>query len=699
MLRPIELQLFPSCYNCVSWSADGEIAVAAGEYVQILTPKHTTEQGGNGSASDATSKNWNVTRFRVNVFTNKEWTTIWPQKRANFSIGPEQSLSTVVGLAWSPPGLAKYRRCILAVLTSNLLLSFYDISPQGRWTRVAIVNDCLNPYFNPLVQDEELRRRKFNIRAFTWCPPLKVPSAEEHATGYAVLGPESRWGLQFLTVTNDDNDVMILEARRSKLEPTSSLYAFDVLSLISINDPSGNYQDVQPGSIFFSALKQCIKATAMSFGPWIHQSTKDSMGVCSAIGNVAIVLGIKIKTVRYAITLMPPDEQTGAEVVYKTLCDSEENTALHGGRLDKYNFTGPLSWLSKDESSEIALAAGSFAGMVVLRSSSAAYQGEETAAAQIQVQELPFYVNTGSEIGNDTARHWPQTSAMTVALDEESGAPILHIGTVGGFTATMTRPSIQDSDRLPPSPWKKQMDSIREQFDIARDLGGFTIARIWGLASYSGLVVAAITVHPGDTIEYRTSAEERVTLVFSYANPQLAESEDLVFPQLMPDRSPDALRKRREAILGYILFIEDGDYSKLPLSRKLLYAAACCTIVDSQDAKLLFQAREALEWLASVSDANLVNEISKCSAPGSTIDAKPAEQLQGPGQQIFEQCSICDAGITWYSAAEAQCATGHLFVRCEYLSEDLVHDELQHTCRILSDAFDTCIYCSGKLQA
>jgi hypothetical protein len=48
--------------------------------------------------------------------------------------------------------------------------------------------------------------------------------------------------------------------------------------------------------------------------------------------------------------------------------------------------------------------------MVVLCSSSAAYQGEETAAGQVQVQELPFYENTGSELEDDVVRHWPQTS-------------------------------------------------------------------------------------------------------------------------------------------------------------------------------------------------------------------------------------------------------------------------------------------------
>lgn len=36
MLNPFNLQLFPSCYNCLSWSADGELAVAAGEYLYIL---------------------------------------------------------------------------------------------------------------------------------------------------------------------------------------------------------------------------------------------------------------------------------------------------------------------------------------------------------------------------------------------------------------------------------------------------------------------------------------------------------------------------------------------------------------------------------------------------------------------------------------------------------------------------------------
>jgi hypothetical protein len=36
MLDPVEFQLSPSCYDCLAWSADGELAIAAGEYVHIL---------------------------------------------------------------------------------------------------------------------------------------------------------------------------------------------------------------------------------------------------------------------------------------------------------------------------------------------------------------------------------------------------------------------------------------------------------------------------------------------------------------------------------------------------------------------------------------------------------------------------------------------------------------------------------------
>lgn len=36
MLENVQLPGFPSATNCLAWSEDGELAVAAGEYVHIL---------------------------------------------------------------------------------------------------------------------------------------------------------------------------------------------------------------------------------------------------------------------------------------------------------------------------------------------------------------------------------------------------------------------------------------------------------------------------------------------------------------------------------------------------------------------------------------------------------------------------------------------------------------------------------------
>jgi hypothetical protein len=36
MLSPVELSLAPSCEDCLAWSPDGELAIAAGDSVQIL---------------------------------------------------------------------------------------------------------------------------------------------------------------------------------------------------------------------------------------------------------------------------------------------------------------------------------------------------------------------------------------------------------------------------------------------------------------------------------------------------------------------------------------------------------------------------------------------------------------------------------------------------------------------------------------
>ncbi|KAL3263397.1 hypothetical protein ABHI18_001786 [Aspergillus niger] len=711
MAGPLELPLFPSCYDCLSWSEDGELAIAAGDYIQILTPKNAAERLGH-DPNQSPINNWHSARFRVNVFTNNEWPTIYPQNRDNFSLGAEQSLSNVVALAWSPPGLAKYRRCVLAVLTSNLLLSLYEpVGSQGKWTRVAILNDSLKAHFNPIVKEDGMLLRKSNIRSFAWSSPLKQPAETHTAASYSVLPAESRWGFHLLSIANDDNDVVVLRIHRSPTD-LSAPYEAGVLSVNSFNDTDGNYPKLQPSSIFSEILKSKIKTLSMSWGPWFHAKN-------SASGLLAVTHGTTLKVIHLDVNVLSQTPETSAEPQKQIEATSKDITPKFYEGLGGYHFAGPLAWLSTDDSHTVCLAAGTLAGLILIKASKEPHKGIHPSSGRVRLQELLFYESPENDSETEPPRHSEPISAMIVAMDTHSHAPVLYLATAGGFTAAVPFRDGDDEYPINVVPWKDQLDDVRERYDFDRDLGGLAVARAWGMASCKGMIAAGITVHPGDMIEYRTAAEERLTIIMSTADGSQSDGLD---SRSVSDSSPEYLRQQREAALGYILHFEDNNENRQPLSLSILYATACCTIIESRNEALLSQAHKVLVRLATITGVDLNEELSKCSTSGPKIGHKPAEMLDGPGGQMFERCEICSAGISWYSAEEAQCATGHVFVRCsltslaiqdpgsskvcsscgkEYLNEDSIEpseSDVSYTCRTLFDAFDTCVYCNGKYR-
>src|SRR5262249_4305844 len=145
---------------------DGEIAVAAGDTVQLLvtnhsqnpqsiqfTVKHTdsgqlpnvtsptgtnpftpcwtavaADQGGGGlggGGGTTTSALWTRVALPPALFTAAERPQALPLGASSFSLGEETGGALAVAARWSPPGLAAHGRCALAVLTSNLALSLW----------------------------------------------------------------------------------------------------------------------------------------------------------------------------------------------------------------------------------------------------------------------------------------------------------------------------------------------------------------------------------------------------------------------------------------------------------------------------------------------------------------------------------------------------------------------------------------------
>lgn len=195
-LQPVNLLYWPTCKNVLSWSTDN-LVVAAGEVVHILTRLDASK------SQEATDHDqWHIFTLRVNLFEKEEWPFQNLAPVAQFSLGEELSDSPVVALAWSPEGLGLYKRSVLTVLTSNLVLSIWETNGKlGVWRRTAIVNNHLPPVDRDDEYDAKARC-KARIRAFTWFPSL--PASQK-------FDAQS----QFLIAADDDYTITIFCVRKT----------------------------------------------------------------------------------------------------------------------------------------------------------------------------------------------------------------------------------------------------------------------------------------------------------------------------------------------------------------------------------------------------------------------------------------------------------------------------------------------------
>lgn len=206
----------------------------------------------------------------MNTFTNRQWRPLEPAGFDHFSIGEEQSSSVVVALAWSPPGLSKYQRSVLAILTSNLLLSFWartsDSKINSGWQRVLVVNNAIKKSWSrrsyvPQEFDETLLRRKLRIRNMTWAPHARRPSVN-------VNHFEARWGTFLLAIANDDDEVLILLIS-SPFMNSSNSWDSKIVKLISF-DEEGPLID---GDVQSDALIKGSTSIELSSGQVTNGST------------------------------------------------------------------------------------------------------------------------------------------------------------------------------------------------------------------------------------------------------------------------------------------------------------------------------------------------------------------------------------------------------------------------------------------
>lgn len=310
---------------------------------------------------------------------------IYPQNRDYFSIAVEQSISTVLGLAWSPSGLAQFRRSVLAVLTSNLILSLWEpVGAKGQWARVGIVNHVFHPDSATLKDLTGVDLRRFNIRSFQWCSPLYVP---RHTNGSNSLAdPENRWGVHFLTVATDANEVALLRVRRlAGLQASTQPYHVEKLAIHFMRANGSHFSKTCTGSLLHSALQHKARITSVSCGPWLDTFIANEHGAHFATAVIAVVYGTQLRLVKATVALSESDPNREVIPRYEASSEMKDHPlASLGDARNQYRITGPLQWIHtvcdaghdndlftdchsiQNQSKTIGLAVGVIGGLVTI---------------------------------------------------------------------------------------------------------------------------------------------------------------------------------------------------------------------------------------------------------------------------------------------------------------------------------------------
>ncbi|KAF2631723.1 hypothetical protein BU25DRAFT_407363 [Macroventuria anomochaeta] len=470
-----ELRCWPSCVDALDWSQDNIIALASDERIELLFPNTVSYERDNDVPQ------WQHVPLQVPWFSNDELPVKDPAPLSNFSIGEEISPSVPIAIAWSPPGLAKYRRCALAVLTSNLVLSIWSaegkLQEESSWNRRLLVNNALTDYFSNrataqssyvVSSAEEQIRLRTRIRASTWAPAL--PSTTD------TMGTQTSYGPQYLAVANDDNQLVFLTVE----SPTSALgslrsWKADVLTHMSL-EPEETSTFTDP--LFFDDLmKQQRFISHVAWSPWTMRGDYYQ----------SVIVYATNEEVRGRLVTYNNDHITlGAEVFYPGI---------------SLRHSGPVSWCPKiGDDHKLKLALFTMSGLVYLTIS-----GEDASILD--------------KTSHDLDGRWDQVSGAVWDY-EKHPSPRLHfsslLSTVQSPTAVLETSSGALKSAKAPN-WKEKIENSMVLFSVKNDLKGHSKTKVWGLtpSPLGDFIAACNSLHPSDSIEYGPPADRRGTVALS----------------------------------------------------------------------------------------------------------------------------------------------------------------------------------------
>ena len=218
-----------------------------------------------------------------------------------------------------------------------------------------------------------------------------------------------------------------------------------------------------------------------------------------------------------------------------------------------------------------------------------------------------------------------------------------------------------------------QASTLQKEFDRDHDLGGLSVTKTWGLASWGPYTASCITMHPSDMVEYSLISEQRCHILFVKEGASEDLEDDTIFP--WQDSSSDVHPQTGSTVLEKVLSVLDKTASQhRAAGTRITYnvccaAMTCSTIPQWHLVEGLLRYLSTLNGISCEAELGLLHSIRDSQMSMSERIERMNDIARARMEQheffmpnlLYNSCSICNQLIAWRSLDEAYCMSGHQF--------------------------------------
>ncbi|KAI5813132.1 transcription factor IIIC subunit delta N-term-domain-containing protein [Pyronema omphalodes] len=754
MLKTVRLKLLPTVINCLSWSPEGALAIISGEDVVILYPK--IPQAGQR----VTKQNFHILRANMRqLIIDAMEEEIPPAPAPIYSIGEEQGPGYGRIIAWSPLGLSRYRKSLLAVVSTNYKI--YIFEPVGRMSDdMRVVHDLtpmLADYDGLPEGDEKVMEKAWRKRLRARCMGM--------AWSQACVTEGNRWGESLVALANDYLEIVLFRVSYDKKEIV------------------GHFVPFAEENVAKYLGERLTHVSNIKWSPWVHYEDKKYWAFLAYSWNGMIMVS--------TITMDMGDLNSP-----KIAVEGEPFGPI-GKAISERHPVWSLAFVSEVIGDQIVLAYA-----VQTRSTIVTFGKDRQIKQTIDfkndflepISGLAFAPSETPDtviLQTLTVKGRSQVITCTVSADIASSpisaSTIQSPAQDAAGDVSMTEVPTDEELRIQASTWPSVLAEMKQDYMEEYDIPCASI-RGYGLAvsPLGGITAVVASLHPKDSLEYITGNNEKTSILFGTTpgssgswsrlsfypngkmpNPTTIATESMIqeaqaLGEVYSNRiftvtsagvteefNPDAIKYTEgedvnEFLAKHVLLERTGNahrylsclklLEKRPLaipenpyiigasiitvlraprhlckddqSKRILYSMACVGIMGLYRIPgILELSKQAFKWLDehTPEDIDFNPELNIIDIRTRKEEPSVADIGSSGFVSKFEKCRICAQGMIWRDLRIAECTNGHRFSRCAMtflpITDPMATRECGVCCRMVLGSHQEGVTRTGLLKA